>query len=152
MDKNRESLFSLCFFAASLAYIICFWLLRVTFGGKELMDLVHSNVCFSMFAASFIGTFGLFVSEPRTPELLVASKVFLFLTLVAALSLYNFTNVFLAYLALSGVIWIVCSVITSLKGLFYKKGFFWTFVVMQIIWSIYAFASFALAVEISASC
>ena len=153
MSENKRLLKSfLCFFIMSLIYVAIFWLLRVSSGGEGLMATVHCNVGFSMLIVSAIGTFGLSASYPITPKLLVASKVLLPLSLIAAISFLIFTNVIFAFLALTGVVWILCSITISLTGLFYKEGYYWTFVILQILWGIYTFASFALACEISASC
>ena len=128
----------------SLAYITFSWALRMGLERGNLLDAFFYDMGISMFVVSALGTFGLFAAEPKTPKLLVASRVFLFLTVIAVLSFFYViatygAHEFWGYVALSGIIWITCSLITSLVGLFYKKGFYWTLVLLQFLWGAYVY-------------
>ena len=153
MSERQILTIFLYIFGASLIYVTIFLLLfiskRTDIG---VFDFVNNNVSLSMFVASFIGTFGLAISAPITNKLLIASTVFLVLTIFAAFSFLVLSSVVIALLAASGAVWILCSIGISIMGLFHKNGHYWMFVVLQVLWSIFCLVSFALAVEVSASC
>jgi hypothetical protein len=150
-SRKQQLLFLFIF---TIIYMVC--LLGLIYyqrmNGGNAMNTAHNNMCFSFICVSAIGVFGLYISEHKNVILKFCSILFFLLTCISMYAMNTSYNTVTDIIAVLGYLWIICAFITNVIGLFYGRGLYYIYVMIQSIWFIFAWISLRIAIEISAMC